>query len=74
MPARAANELTVTGWDPVSKQPIFKVAAVNVTRVAEADEPAPAPTTTASAPVSPNGIPATSGGELAEATSTRGEA
>jgi anaerobic selenocysteine-containing dehydrogenase len=74
MPARAANELTVTGWDPVSKQPIFKVAAVNVTRVAEADEPAPAPTTTASAPVSPDGIPATSGGELAEATWTRGEA
>jgi anaerobic selenocysteine-containing dehydrogenase len=27
---RAANELTVTGWDPVSKQPIFKVAAVRV--------------------------------------------
>jgi anaerobic selenocysteine-containing dehydrogenase len=28
--ARAANELTVTGWDPVSKQPMFKVAAVRV--------------------------------------------
>jgi anaerobic selenocysteine-containing dehydrogenase len=27
----AANELTITGWDPVSKQPIFKVAAVRVT-------------------------------------------
>jgi ferredoxin-nitrate reductase len=27
---QAANELTVTGWDPVSKQPIFKVAAVRV--------------------------------------------
>jgi len=25
-----ANELTITGWDPVSKQPIFKVAAVRV--------------------------------------------
>ena len=25
---RAANELTITAWDPVSKQPIFKVAAV----------------------------------------------
>jgi anaerobic selenocysteine-containing dehydrogenase len=24
----AANELTITAWDPVSKQPIFKVAAV----------------------------------------------
>jgi ferredoxin-nitrate reductase len=27
---RAANELTVTTWDPVSKQPIFKTAAVRV--------------------------------------------
>ena len=25
---RAANELTITAWDPVSKQPIFKIAAV----------------------------------------------
>jgi anaerobic selenocysteine-containing dehydrogenase len=25
---RAANELTMTAWDPVSKQPLFKVAAV----------------------------------------------
>jgi anaerobic selenocysteine-containing dehydrogenase len=30
---RAANELTITAWDPVSKQPIFKVAAVRVTKV-----------------------------------------
>jgi ferredoxin-nitrate reductase len=30
---RAANELTVTSWDPVSKQPIFKTAAVRVTKV-----------------------------------------
>jgi ferredoxin-nitrate reductase len=28
--SRAANELTLTSWDPVSKQPIFKVAAVRV--------------------------------------------
>jgi ferredoxin-nitrate reductase len=27
---RAANELTITAWDPVSKQPLFKVAAVRV--------------------------------------------
>jgi anaerobic selenocysteine-containing dehydrogenase len=27
---RAANELTLTGWDPVSKQPYFKYAAVRV--------------------------------------------
>jgi anaerobic selenocysteine-containing dehydrogenase len=26
----AANELTLTSWDPVSKQPMFKVAAVRV--------------------------------------------
>jgi len=29
---RAANELTFTAWDPVSKQPQYKVAAVSVTR------------------------------------------
>jgi ferredoxin-nitrate reductase len=27
---RAANELTITKWDPTSKQPIFKTAAVKV--------------------------------------------
>jgi anaerobic selenocysteine-containing dehydrogenase len=31
---RAANELTITDWDPVSKQPIFKTAAVRMRRVA----------------------------------------
>jgi ferredoxin-nitrate reductase len=30
---RAANELTITSWDPVSKQPIFKVAAVRLAKV-----------------------------------------
>lgn len=30
---RAANELTLTDWDPVSKQPIFKTAAAAVRRV-----------------------------------------
>jgi anaerobic selenocysteine-containing dehydrogenase len=29
---RAANELTITAWDPVSKQPLYKVAAVRVRR------------------------------------------
>jgi anaerobic selenocysteine-containing dehydrogenase len=29
---RAANELTVTAWDPVSKQPLFKHAAVRVAK------------------------------------------
>jgi anaerobic selenocysteine-containing dehydrogenase len=47
---RAANELTITEWDPVSKQPVFKVGACQVTKVAEGDGPAPAPTNTASRP------------------------
>jgi ferredoxin-nitrate reductase len=33
--ARAANELTITDWDPVSKQPLVKTAAVSVTKVTE---------------------------------------
>jgi ferredoxin-nitrate reductase len=47
----AANELTITAWDPVSKQPLFKTAAARVIRLREGEGPAPAPTTTASAPV-----------------------
>jgi anaerobic selenocysteine-containing dehydrogenase len=67
---RAANELTVTRWDPVSKQPTFKVAAVKITRVATGDgSPSPAPTTTASAPVGAAVAP-TTGGPAAEATET----
>jgi anaerobic selenocysteine-containing dehydrogenase len=31
--ARAANELTIAEWDPVSKQPYFKYAAVQVSSV-----------------------------------------
>jgi ferredoxin-nitrate reductase len=31
----AANELTLTSWDPVSKQPVFKVAAARVVRLDE---------------------------------------
>ena len=49
----AANQLTLTAWDPVSKQPEFKVAAVFVERLRAGDGPAPAPTNTASAPVHP---------------------
>ena len=30
---RAANELTITEWDPVSKQPHFKYAAVRIRKV-----------------------------------------
>jgi ferredoxin-nitrate reductase len=33
--ARAANELTLFGWDPVSKQPHFKYAAVKLDKVAK---------------------------------------
>jgi anaerobic selenocysteine-containing dehydrogenase len=48
---RAANELTITDWDPVSKQPLFKLAAVRVEKLADGEGvAAPAPTTTASAP------------------------
>jgi anaerobic selenocysteine-containing dehydrogenase len=31
---RAANEMTITDWDPVSKQPLFKVSAVRVEKIA----------------------------------------
>ncbi|MFC8192126.1 molybdopterin oxidoreductase family protein [Cellulomonas sp. NPDC057328] len=49
---RAANELTITEWDPASKQPIFKTAAAAIRRVEQADgQTSAAPTTTASAPV-----------------------
>ncbi len=48
---RAANELTPTDWDPVSKQPLFKTGAASLTRVARSDgTPAPAPTAAASRP------------------------
>jgi anaerobic selenocysteine-containing dehydrogenase len=59
---RAANELTITEWDPVSKQPLHKVAAARVTRLAAGDRPAPAPTTTASAPTNPHVADPTAGG------------
>lgn len=49
-PPTAANELTITAWDPVSKQPYFKSGAVKVTRLGPGDGPAPAPTQTASQP------------------------
>lgn len=34
---RAANELTITDWDPCSKQPIFKTAAARIRRVGGQD-------------------------------------
>jgi anaerobic selenocysteine-containing dehydrogenase len=60
----AANELTVSGWDPVSKQPLHKWAAVAVSKVAPSDgRPAPAPTTTASMPATDHVPPTTGNGE-----------
>lgn len=48
---QAANELTVSDWDPVSKQPVFKTAAVKVEKVSDSGgKDAPAPRNTASAP------------------------
>jgi ferredoxin-nitrate reductase len=71
---RAANELTITEWDPASKQPLYKVGAVGVTKVATSDGvPAPAPTNTASAPTSAGSVPETAGGEAAEVDETVGE-
>jgi anaerobic selenocysteine-containing dehydrogenase len=48
---RAANELTLTSWDPVSKQPLFKAGAVSVTKVASGTGLAPAPTQAAARPI-----------------------
>jgi anaerobic selenocysteine-containing dehydrogenase len=64
---RAANELTITDWDPCSKQPIFKTAAAQLRRLADGSGPAPAPTTTASQPVSGD-VPKTVGGPDADVT------
>ena len=62
---RAANELTVTDWDPCSKQPIFKTAAAAFRVLAPSEgRVAPAPTTTASAPASGE-VPPTRGDESA---------
>jgi anaerobic selenocysteine-containing dehydrogenase len=70
-PGRAANETTVTDWDPASKQPLFKTAAAALHLVERGDgRSAPAPTTTASAPSPPGAVPATTGGTSALATET----
>jgi anaerobic selenocysteine-containing dehydrogenase len=67
---RAANETTVTDWDPVSKQPIFKTSAARIRLLRRGDgSPAPAPTNTASAPVGPQPVAATLGGTDALARS-----
>jgi anaerobic selenocysteine-containing dehydrogenase len=50
-PTRAANELTTTDWDPVSKQPVLKIASVRVSRLESEQRLSTAPTLTASRPV-----------------------
>lgn len=42
---RAANELTRTEWDPVSKQPLFKTAAAAITNVGDEGQAPPPPRT-----------------------------
>jgi anaerobic selenocysteine-containing dehydrogenase len=71
----AANELTMTEWDPVSKQPVFKNAAVRIEKIRDGVGPSPAPTTTASRPACANSdgagrekVPVTVGGIEGEAT------
>ncbi|MFV2112971.1 molybdopterin dinucleotide binding domain-containing protein [Micromonospora sp. LOL_025] len=67
---RAANELTVTAWDPVSKQPIFKVAAVSVAKLADSGGVlSPAPKVGGSEPPPDADVPPTVGGPAAHATS-----
>jgi ferredoxin-nitrate reductase len=70
--AHAANELTLTEWDPVSKQPYFKAGAVRVVKLADAGgAPSPAPTIGGAAPlVASTSVPPTSGGQTAVALST----
>lgn len=60
---RAANELTITEWDPVSKQPLFKVAAARIRKLADARSPAPAPTTAAAEPYDDTAATGTAGGQ-----------
>ncbi|MBD0424716.1 nitrate reductase [Streptomyces sp. TRM S81-3] len=75
-PGRAANETTITDWDPASKQPLFKTAAAALTLVERGDgKPSPAPTTTASAPAATHDVPAaTTGGRTAHVSQTPGTA
>jgi anaerobic selenocysteine-containing dehydrogenase len=70
-PPGQANELTMTVWDPVSKQPYFKTAACRLRKVRDGDGPAPAPTTAASAPA-PAPAPALAPGDGPQVPPTAG--
>ncbi|MER0443803.1 nitrate reductase [Streptomyces sp. Edi4] len=73
-PGRAANETTVTDWDPVSKQPLFKTAAAALRLVARGEEADnSAPTTAASAPARAGSGTATVGGPTAYASQAYGD-
>ncbi|KXX77641.1 Nitrate reductase [Madurella mycetomatis] len=39
--ARAANELTVDRWDPISKQPLFKSGSVRIEKIPASSDPGP---------------------------------
>jgi anaerobic selenocysteine-containing dehydrogenase len=62
---RAANELTITEWDPSSKQPLYKSGACRIERVAAGEGAAAAPTTAASRPLA--SLSPTAGGQAAMA-------
>src|SRR5690606_2653760 len=71
-PGRAANELTATDWDPVSKQPLYKTAAARVALYQRGrGATAAAPTTTGSRPVSPKVEPTTGGSAAVAHEQTR---
>jgi predicted molibdopterin-dependent oxidoreductase YjgC len=64
VPGRAANELTATMWDAVSKQPLFKTAAASVRLVQPAEgRPSPAPTVGGPAPVTVSVAPTVGGAD-----------
>jgi anaerobic selenocysteine-containing dehydrogenase len=65
-PPRAANELTITDWDPLSKQPIFKTAAAQVRLLLRDGGTSLAPTTAASAAVTGEGEPTTGDADVEE--------
>ena len=64
-----AIELTVTEWDPVSKQPLFENAAVRIEKVADGVGPSGATTTAASRSAAPGTVRPTVWGTDAEASS-----